>query len=134
MAEPLGSAQLQALFESALQNYEKKTGITLAQHPLSMQLQSCHTVEDVTALVQGQARIINDFKAKDKIMKAIKITVSILTPLSDTASLADTVGIVSQNALVTFFHISDRLFKASFPPAKAIHAGLAILLQVCAIF
>ena len=33
-------SRVQELFESALQAYEKKTGITLAQHPLFMKLQS----------------------------------------------------------------------------------------------
>jgi hypothetical protein len=94
MTDQSGSARFQALFESALQAYEKKTGITLAQHPLAVKLQSCRSVEDVTALLQGQAKAFSDFQANDRITKAIKTTISILTPLSDAASLADAVGLV----------------------------------------
>jgi hypothetical protein len=87
MADQSRFAHFQALFESALRGYEKKTGITLAQHPLAVKLQSCHSVEDVTALLQGQAKVFSDFHTNDRIIKAIKTTVSILTPLSDAAGL-----------------------------------------------
>src|SRR5579863_4067681 len=103
MADQSGSARFQALFESALQNYQKLTGVTLAEHPLSVELQSCNAVEDITALLQGQARVFNNFQASDKIMKTIETTVSILTPLSDAASLADALGLVHQRMLMAYF-------------------------------
>lgn len=49
MADRIVSAHFQALFDSALQAYKKKTGITLAEHFLTKQLESCSTVEDITA-------------------------------------------------------------------------------------
>jgi hypothetical protein len=94
MAEQSTSARFQELFGSALQAYEKKTGFTLAQHPLAVQIQSCHSVDDITALLQGQAMTFSDFQASDKIMKSIKTIVSILAPLSDAAFLVDAVGLV----------------------------------------
>jgi len=89
-----GSARFQVLFESALQAYKKKTGITLAEHPLTVELESCHTVEDVTTLLQRQAEAVSDSQARNKSMKWIKTTVAILTPLSGVVSLADAVGLV----------------------------------------
>jgi hypothetical protein len=53
MAAQSGSARFQALFESALKDYEKKTGITLSKHPLAVQLQSCHSEHDITDLLQS---------------------------------------------------------------------------------
>jgi hypothetical protein len=103
MAEHSRSARFQELFESALQAYEKKTGIILAQHPLSVQLQSCHSARDITALLQGRAQAFSDFRTGDRIMMSIKATVSIITPLSDAASLVDAIGLVRQKALVTPF-------------------------------
>jgi len=103
MADYSGSARFQALFESALQAYEKKTGITLAQHPLARQLESCHSIEDTITLLQRQVGAVNDSQANDRIMKAIKTTVSILTPLSDAASLADAVGLVREKVLMACF-------------------------------
>ena len=38
MAVQLIPARFQALFESALQVYERKTGITLVQHPIAAEL------------------------------------------------------------------------------------------------
>ena len=109
MADQSRSARFQALFESALQAYEKKTGITLAKHPLAVQLQSCHSVEDVNAVFQGQAKAFSDFQASGKIMKAIKTTVSILTPISGAAAFADAVGLVRQKVLMRMSYISEPL-------------------------
>jgi hypothetical protein len=108
MADQSGSAHFQVLFESALQAYEKRTGITLAQHPIAVKLQSCHSIDDITALLQGQAKEFSDFQAKDRITKAIRTTVSILIPLSDATSLADAVGSVRQKSLMVSF--SSRTF------------------------
>jgi hypothetical protein len=96
MADRSASTRVRALFEFALQAYEKKTGITLTKHPLAVQLQSCHTVESITGLVQDQALAFCEFQGKDRIMKSIKSTVSILTTLSATACLGDAIGLVRQ--------------------------------------
>ena len=61
--------------------------------------------------------------------KAIKATVSILTPLSDAASLVDVVGLVCQKTLMAC-STSPTFFQTSFPPAKAIQVGIGILLDV----
>jgi hypothetical protein len=99
MADWSGSARFQTLFESALDAYEKKTGVTLAEHPLAVQLQSCHSVEDITTLLHRQAQAFSDFRENDRIMKSIRTTVSILTPLSGAASVAR----VRQKMLVACF-------------------------------
>jgi hypothetical protein len=100
--------RFQELFESALEAYEKNTGISLPRHPFAEQLQSCHTVEDITALVQDQASTFSEFRRKDRVMKPIKSTVSILTALSATASLSDVIGLVRQMRADGAFHTSDR--------------------------
>ena len=133
MADPSASPHFQARFESALQAYQTKTGITLAEHALAVQLQSCNTVESITTLVQGQAQAFSNYRESDRIVNSIKTTVSILTSLSAAARspLADAVGLVRQIAMVVLFTFLT-LFLQPFPPAKAIQAGLAILLDVCA--
>jgi hypothetical protein len=103
MADQSGSHRFQALFESALQAYGRKTGVTLAQHPLAVQLQSCHSVDDITTLLQERAQAFGNFRERDRMMKSIETTVSILTPLSDAAPLADALGVVCQKALVACF-------------------------------
>ena len=132
MADLPGSTHYRARFESALQAYEGKTGVALAQHPLALDLQNCHSIDDITTLLQGRTRDFTDFRERDRMMKAIKTTVSILTPLSNAASLADAVGLVRQKALIAC-STPLTFFQTSFPPAKAIHAGLGILLDVCTV-
>jgi hypothetical protein len=96
MAHQSQSAHFQALFESALQAYEKRTGVSLARHPLAIKLQNCDSVESVTDLLQDQARAFGDLQESDKIMKSIKATVSILSKLSSAAFLADAFDLVRQ--------------------------------------
>jgi len=76
MAEQSGPTRFRGLFESALQAYEKKTGVILAQHPLAIQLQSCHSVEFVTTVLLDQAQIFSQFRG-DRVFKSIKNTLSI---------------------------------------------------------
>jgi len=87
MGDQSRSTGFRTLFESALQAYEKKTGITLAEHPLAVQLQSCLSVESITALVQDQASASSEFLGKDRIMQSIRSIVSMINTLSTTTSL-----------------------------------------------
>ena len=100
MAQQSESARFQTLFEAALQAYEKKAGVSLAQHPLAIKLQSCDTVEAITGLLQDQAQSFRHFQGSDKIMKSIRMTVSILSKISSVASLADAFGVVRQKGLM----------------------------------
>ena len=100
MADQSGSPRFQALFESALQAYEKKTGVGLAQHPFAVDLQSCLSIDDITTLLQRRAQAFSDFRQRDRMMRAIKNTVSILTQFSNAASPADAVGLVRQDPLM----------------------------------
>src|SRR5216683_3411706 len=104
MADPSASPHFQARFESALQAYQTKSGITLVEHALAFQLQSCNTVESIT-IVQGQAQAFSNYRESDRIVNSIKTTVSILTSLSAAARspLADAVGLVRQITMIVRF-------------------------------
>ena len=92
MADQSGSARFQDLFDSALRAYEKKTGFTLAQYPFAIELQNSQSVDDVATLLQGRAQAFSNFRESDRMMKAIRATVSVLTPLDQAASLASAIG------------------------------------------
>ena len=92
MAQPPEFARFQAHFEPALRAFEKKAGVSLAQHPLAIKLQNCDAVEPVTRLLQDQARALGGLQGSDRIMKSIKMTVSMLFKLSSAPSLADAFG------------------------------------------
>jgi len=94
MTEHSGSTRFRELFESALRAYQHTAVVTLAENPLAIRVQSCDTVESVITVLQGQAGSFSEFRGSDRVMNAIKNTVSILTRLSDTASLAVDIGLV----------------------------------------
>jgi hypothetical protein len=96
-----GPIRVHKLFESALQAYEKKTGVALAEHPLAIKLQCYDSVESITTLLQGQAQAFSESRGSDRAMKFIKNTVSSLSKLSATACLAIDIGLlVCQRALM----------------------------------
>ena len=94
MSDQLGLSRSEVLFESALQDYEKQTGIPLSKHPLAEQLQNCQSVESITILLQEQARAFNDFRGGDRIMKLLKSVVSTLSRVSAVAALGHDIGMV----------------------------------------
>jgi hypothetical protein len=94
MAHQSESICFQALFEPALQAYEKMTGISLTQHPLAIKLQTCDSVEAITGLLQDQVQAFGHLQGSDKIMKSLTTTVSILSELSSAASLTNAFALV----------------------------------------
>ena len=130
MAHLSESIRFQALFEPALQAYEKMAGVSLTRHPLAVKLQTCNTIEAITGLLQDQAQAFSHLQGSHRIMKSLKTTVSILSKLSSAASLTDAFSLVRQKRLVALSHIPD-FYSQTFPPTKAIQACLAILLDVC---
>jgi hypothetical protein len=132
MGDRSGSAQLRVLFEPALQAYEEMTGIRLAEHPLAAQFQSFQSIQSITALVQDQVSAFSEYREKDRIVKSVESTMAVLTTLSATASFGDVIGLVRQKCIGGMLSTSDHSLQP-FPPVKAICAGLAILLSVCAL-
>jgi hypothetical protein len=94
MSDQLGSSRLRVLFEAALQDYENQTGKALANHPLAEQLQSCDSVESVTAVLREQTQAFSEFRGKDKILKPLKNAVSVLYKLSAAANFGRDIGLV----------------------------------------
>ena len=94
MTDQPGPSRLQVLFEAALQDYERQTGIPLAKHPLAEQLQNCDSVESVTAVLREQTQAFSEFRGRDKVMGLLKNAVSVLYKLSATADLGQAIGLV----------------------------------------
>ena len=94
MSDQSGSSQLRVLFEAALQDYEKQTGIALANHPLAEKLQDCHSVEAITAVLRDQTQAFSEFRGKDKVLKLLKHAVSALYKLSAASDLGHDIGLV----------------------------------------
>jgi len=96
MTDRPGSAHFQAFLERALRAYEKKAGVTLADSDdsLVIGLRRCHSIDGITTLLQDKTQAFNDVRQRDRMMKSIRATVSILTPISAVASVADDAGLV----------------------------------------
>jgi len=112
MGDQLGSARFRAIFEHALQAYEKKAGVTLSERPLAVQLQSCHSVESITALLQSRAQAFSEFRGSDRDMKLIKSTVSNLSRVFASASLGGVIDFVRRKVLATYYTALTVFFTA----------------------
>jgi hypothetical protein len=86
-----------------LHDYEKQTGMELAKHPLAERLQECHSVESITAVLHEQAQAFDQFRGKEKAIKLLKNTVSVLYKLSACAKLGEVIGVVRLKVLMRRF-------------------------------
>jgi hypothetical protein len=94
MGDQSGSSRLRVLFEAALHDYERETGIALDKHPLAEQLQNCDSVESVTAVLCEQTQAFSESQRKDDVLKPLKKVVSVLHNLSATADFKQDIGLV----------------------------------------
>jgi hypothetical protein len=94
------SPRFRALFESALQEYEKNARVKLIEHPLAMQLHNSESIESITTIFQSQVQAFSEFQGRDRVIESINNTVSILFRISATASLGDAIGLVRDRTLM----------------------------------
>ena len=121
--------RLQLLFDAALHSYEKQTGFKLIDHPLSTQLENCHTVDYIMEILQFQARAFSRFREDDgKSMSSLKRVIHVLHALSTSTALGEGVGLV-RLMQSSCFQFPMPLLQA-FPSAKPIFAAFGILLAV----
>jgi hypothetical protein len=102
MANHSVSTHFRARFESALQAYQKTTGVTLAKYPFALQLQNPHPVESITSVLKREARASSDLLGSDEMVNSIERIVSMLFTLSTTPSFGDATGLVRKEALMVF--------------------------------
>ena len=126
------ASHCRALFDTALQAYEKKTSITLVQHPLTLQLQNCHSEESIASFLQDQIPSSSDSGGNNRVLASIRSIISILSNLSIAPALAWTNNMVCEIEVLMTCSIPLTAFLQTFSPENAIHAGLAILLAVSA--
>lgn len=137
MVDKSGPTPFCAIFESVLQTYEEQAGVILTKDPLAIQVQNCDSVDAINAMRQGQVKALtdSDFQRSDGVLKSMKNITLSLSSVFVTAceSLGDAISLatfVCQNSLVARPIALTHLLQPS-PPIKAVHASLAILLDVC---
>ena len=129
MSDQSGLARFQVLFEASLEEYEKQTGITLAKHPLTEKFQHCDSVESVAAIFQEQVPACSEFRGRDRIIKSLNSTISVLCALSVGVNL----GLVRPK--ISMGCSRSLMLILQLPPfLKEIYVALAILIGVCPLF
>ena len=113
MSDQSESSHLRVLFQTALNDYEKQTGIELTKHPLAERLQDCNSVESVSDILREQAKDLDKFREKDNVLKPLKKVLTVLHIISSVPSIADI-------TLVCLYHrqgvqVSDHRSIASTP-------------------
>ncbi|KAI9449926.1 hypothetical protein BJY52DRAFT_1419777, partial [Lactarius psammicola] len=102
------SPNFQAIFNTSLRAYEKKTKKDLLAHSLMAQLQTCDSSTDILAVLRTQVQQFEQSaRDDDKLTRWLNPTVNVLYAFS--AALGEGVGLV-------------------FSPAKVIFAGAGVLL------
>ncbi|KAH8978060.1 hypothetical protein EDB86DRAFT_3249263 [Lactarius hatsudake] len=102
------SSRFQAIFNAALELYQKQTKKDLIAHPLASQLQSCDSTGAILAVLQNQVREFDQAHSGDeRLTKWLIPTVNVLYAFS--AAVSEGVSLV-------------------FSPAKVIFAGIGVFL------
>jgi len=98
------TSSFQSTFSHALRAYKKRTRGDLILHPLAARLQSCVSPDAILAVLQEQARAIDQsWNADKKLAMWLDPIVNVLYALS--SSLGEGVGLVSSPAKVIFVGI-----------------------------
>ena len=87
MSDQSGPSHFEVLFEAAFRDYENQTGKILANHPLAEKLQSCDSVESVTAVLREQTESSSEIQGDDRVLKPVKNVLSVLHRLSSTSAV-----------------------------------------------
>ena len=82
------------LFDSALQEYENKTDIKLAEHSFAKELKVCEDVDSISVILQKQAQKFDRFKDDGKIMKSLRPIVDVLHTLFNSNIIGPVVSLI----------------------------------------
>ena len=89
------SSSFQSIFDAALSDYAKQTGIDLATCPFAQTLQNCHSADAILDLLQDKAKEFRTFRdGNRKLINCLKPVVQILYTVS--AVLAEATAPVSE--------------------------------------
>ena len=131
MSQPSSSISFKGLFDTALQEYENKTKIKLADDPLAKTLEACDSVDSITAILQEQAQVFGGFKDDGKIMNSLRSSIDVLYTLSNSTIIGQVVGLIVLIKIINSGSLFLIIILQPFPPANAIFTGIGVLLAVC---
>ena len=119
--DPSSEPNLRSLFENALREYEKQAGTNLLNDRLIVKLQTCDSVDAISAVIQDQAQAFHTFRGDDgKLIRWLKRTVHALHMLSTSGVLGAAVSLVRWNYQLEFPFVgrSSDIFYAAISTSK----------------
>jgi hypothetical protein len=124
------TSNFQYIFNASLQAYDNKTKNKLLNHPLATQLQPCDSPIAVLSVLQDLIQQFEQRRTSDERLNTwLNPIVNVLCSFSDT--LGEGVGLVSITSLSDHSMICTLIIIYQvFSPAKAIFAGIGVLLLV----
>jgi hypothetical protein len=112
--------ELKSLFEAALNEFEKRTGTNLVQHPILDKLVNCESADSVIDVLQEQAQVFRDFRGDDgKAMMWLKRTVNVVYTLSTSGVLGGAISLVCvHSSCCTLALCANFFFSSAFPSSE----------------
>jgi hypothetical protein len=111
------SSSFQSIFDAALSDYARQTGIDLATYPFAHTLQNCHSADAILDLLQDKAEQFRTYRdGNRKLIDCLKPVVQVLHTVS--AILAEATAPVSPSDRSS---LSDPHFYA---PSSRCHSNL----------
>jgi hypothetical protein len=121
MSQPSLSSTFQTLFDTALQDYQDKTGSSLADHPFVTQFQECDSVESITTILEEKARVFREFRHHGNLVNSLKRLVGVLCSPLFTTVFDKSISLLvrPKNYSLVYYLVADRYFTAT-PACKSI--------------
>ena len=90
------SANFQAIFDAALDNYARQTGVNIAEHPSVDKLQNCRSPEDIVRLLTEKETVLKGHREKYRnlinhirpVIRTVHAFSSVLDTAAEIVSLA----------------------------------------------
>ena len=90
------SSNFQALFDTALAEYAKRTGQDLRSHPLAAEIDRCQSPDSILAIFKAQSQDFDQFRNGDlKLIKSLTPVVNGLHAISTNTVLSAGASFVS---------------------------------------
>jgi hypothetical protein len=126
-------SDLEFLFQSALEEYEKETGISLvdSEDTLVAELERCDSLDSITLALQEKAQAFCEFRRnKPKGMEFFKHAISALHKLLGLAALGKSIGFVCPNGLLVLELLLLMLLQPVIPLVNTVHTCIGMLFGV----
>ena len=115
------------LIINALADYTKITGVDLSKNPFAATIEQCNSPEAILELLQERENSFKEYRDNNRrLINCLTPAVRVIQTFS--GILGEAVTLVSHKYhLVTLL---NRLRQVPFPPARALFAGIDVLLAV----